>query len=56
VGGTCSRHGVIYACRTLVGKPERKRLFDIPRFRWDKHIRIGLIVMGPEVLDWICLS
>jgi len=29
-----------YACRVLVGKPERTRLFGRPRRRWEENIKV----------------
>jgi hypothetical protein len=37
----------------LVGKPERKRPVGRPRLRWEDNIRMELIGIGREVVDWI---
>jgi hypothetical protein len=39
--------------RLLVGKPEGKRPLGRPRRRWMDNIKMGLIEIGLNVLDWI---
>jgi hypothetical protein len=39
-------------CKILVGKPERKRPFGIPKRRWDDNIRMDLWETGWEGVDW----
>ena len=34
------------ACRSFVGKPEKKRPPAIPSLRWDDNIKIGLQEIG----------
>jgi hypothetical protein len=40
----------------LVGKPEEKRPFGRPRCKWEDNIRIDLVEIGCEFLDWIHLA
>jgi hypothetical protein len=44
------------ACRTLVGKPERKRLLGRRRRRWVDNIRIDLREIGWDARNWIELA
>jgi hypothetical protein len=39
--------------RLLVGKPERKRPLGRPRSRWIDNIKMGLLDIGLNVVDWI---
>ena len=39
--------------RVLVGKPERKGLFGIPRHRWEDNIKMDLQEVGFGGVDWI---
>jgi hypothetical protein len=48
MGGACSKH--IY--KILVGKPEGKRPLERPRRRWKDNIRLGLMEIGWEAVDW----
>jgi hypothetical protein len=36
----------------LVGKPEGKRLLERPIHRWEDNIRMDLMEIGWEVVDW----
>jgi hypothetical protein len=36
----------------LVGKPEGKRPFGIPRHRWEDNIKMNLREIGSEGVDW----
>jgi hypothetical protein len=57
VGGTLARIGEkrnVY--RLLVGKPEGKRPLGRPRRRWIDNIRMDLLEMGVNVVDWIGLA
>jgi hypothetical protein len=57
VGGTCGTNGgeeEVY--RLLVGKPEGKRPLGRPRRRWIDNIKIGLLEIGLNVVDWIGLT
>jgi hypothetical protein len=40
----------------LVGKPERKRPLGRPRRRWIDNIKIDLLEIGWNVVDWIGLA
>jgi hypothetical protein len=47
MGRACSTNGEKRnAHRTLVGKPEGKRLLGKPRCRWVDYIKLDLIVIG----------
>jgi hypothetical protein len=43
-------------CRLLVGKPEGKRPLGRPRRRGMDNIKMGLLDIGLNVVDWICLA
>jgi hypothetical protein len=42
--------------RLLVGKPEGKRLLGRQRRRWMDNIKMDLLEIGLNVLDWIGLA
>jgi hypothetical protein len=42
--------------RLLVGKPEGKRPLGRPRRRWMNNIKMGLLEIGLNVVDWIGLA
>jgi hypothetical protein len=42
--------------RLLVGKPEGKRPLARPRRRWIYNIKIDLLEIGVNVVDWIGLA
>jgi hypothetical protein len=44
------------ACRLLVEKPEGKRLPGRPRRRWVDHIKMDLVDIGWDIMDWIGLA
>jgi hypothetical protein len=44
------------AYRISVGKPERKRLLERPRRRWEYDIKIDLRETGQGSVDWIDLT
>jgi hypothetical protein len=57
MGRACSAYGGskgIY--RVLVGKPEGKRPFGIPRSRWVDNIKMDLQEVGGGGMDWINLT
>jgi hypothetical protein len=57
VGGTCGTKGEkrnVY--RLFVGKPEGKRPLGRPRRRWIDNIKMDLLEIGLNVVDWICLA
>jgi hypothetical protein len=43
-------------CRLLVGKPEGKRPLGRPRRRWIDNIKMDLLEIGSNVVDWIGLA
>jgi hypothetical protein len=44
------------AYRILLGKPEGKRPLGRPRLMWVDNIKINLIVIGWDGMDWINLA
>jgi hypothetical protein len=42
--------------RLLVGKPEGKRPLGRPRCRWIDNIKMDLLEIGLNVMDWIGLA
>jgi hypothetical protein len=42
--------------RLLVGKPEGKRPLERPRHRWIYNIKMDLLEIGLNVVDWIGLA
>jgi hypothetical protein len=42
--------------RLLVGKPEGKRLLGRPRLRWTDNIKMDLLEIGVNDVDWIGLA
>jgi hypothetical protein len=42
--------------RLLVGKPEGKRQLGKPRRRWLDNIKMDLLEIGLNVVDWIVLA
>jgi hypothetical protein len=42
--------------KIVVWKPERKRPLGRPRRRWEDNIRMDLIEIDCEVVDWIHLA
>jgi hypothetical protein len=40
----------------LGGKPEGKRPLGRPRSRWEDNIKMGLLRVGCEDIDWIDLA
>jgi hypothetical protein len=42
--------------RLLVGKPEGKRSLGRPRRRWIDNIKMDLLEIGMNVVDWIGLA
>jgi len=40
----------------LVGKPERKRPFGRHKRRWEYNIRVDVLEIKWEVVDWIYLA
>jgi hypothetical protein len=49
----CSSRNVY---RLLVGKPEGKRPLGRPRHRWIDNIKMDLLEIGVNVVDWIGLA
>jgi hypothetical protein len=57
VGGTCGTNGEKRnVCRLLVGKQEVKRPLGRPRRRWIDNIKMDLLEIGVNVVDWIGLA
>jgi hypothetical protein len=57
VGGTCGTNGEernVYSL--LVGKPEGRRPLGWPRSRWIGNIKMNLLEIGLDVVDWIVLA
>jgi hypothetical protein len=44
------------AYRTLVGKPEGRKLLGRPRRRWVDNIKIDLREIGWDGVDWVDLA
>jgi hypothetical protein len=44
------------AHRLLVGKPEVRRLLEIPRRRWVNNMMMDLVEVGWGYVDWIGLA
>jgi hypothetical protein len=44
------------AHNTLVGNPKGKRLLGRPRRRWKDNIKMDIMEMGMESVDWIHLT
>jgi hypothetical protein len=42
--------------RLLVGKPEGKKPLGRPRRRWMDNIKMDLLAIGVNVVDWIGLA
>jgi hypothetical protein len=42
--------------RLLVGNPEGKRPLGRPRRRWMDNIKVDLLEIGLNVVDWIVLA
>jgi hypothetical protein len=56
MGRACSTNGENRnAYATLVRKPERKRLLERPRSRWEDNIKMDFREIGWSVMDWIDL-
>jgi hypothetical protein len=57
MGGACSTNGEKRnAYRLLVGKPEGRRPLGRPRDRWVDNIRMDLLELGWNDVDWIYLA
>jgi hypothetical protein len=57
MGGACSTNGENRkAYRLLVGKPEGKRPLGRSRCRWVENIRMDLVEVGWDDVDWIGLA
>ena len=42
--------------KVLVGKPEGKKTFGRPRYRWEDNIKMDLQEVGCRGIDWIALA
>jgi hypothetical protein len=57
MGGTCSTNGENRnAYRVLMGRPEGRRPPGRPRRRWLDNIRMDLVEVGWDDVDWIGLA
>jgi hypothetical protein len=57
MGGTCGTNGEKWnVYRLLVGKPEGKRPLGRPRRRWIDNIKVDLLEIGVNVVDWTGLA
>jgi hypothetical protein len=55
VDGACSPNGEKRnAYRLVMGKPEGKRPLERPRRRWWDNIRMDLVKVGWDDVDWAC--
>jgi hypothetical protein len=57
MGGTCSTNGEkrnVYIL--LVGKPEGKRPLGRARCRWSDNMKMDLLEIGLNVVDWTGLA
>jgi hypothetical protein len=52
----CSTNEVKNACRSFVGKSERKRALRRPRRRWMNNVKIDGREIGCVGMDWIGLA
>jgi hypothetical protein len=52
----CARSLSMNVYRLLVGKPDRKRPLGRPRRRWIDNIKIDLLEIELNVVDWIGLA
>jgi hypothetical protein len=55
MGRECSTHG-LHEYKISVGKSGDKRPLGRPRSRWEDDIRMDLIEIGWEILDWMHLA
>jgi hypothetical protein len=46
----------VFVLFSLVGKPEGKRPLGRPRRRWMDNIKMDLLEIGVNVVDWIGLA
>jgi hypothetical protein len=56
VGRTCGTNGEKNVYRLLVGKPQGKRPLERPRRRWIDNIKLDVLEIGLNVVDWIGLA
>jgi len=55
--GVCSACGEMKSVyRDVMVKPEGKRLFGRPRFRWEDNIKMDLQELGCGGMDWVELA
>jgi hypothetical protein len=47
---------ILNVYRLLVGKPEGERTLGRPRRRWTDNIKMDLLEIGLNVVDWIGLA
>jgi hypothetical protein len=46
----------VYEYITLGGEPQGKRLFEMPRFKQQDTIKMGLSIIDNEGVDWLKLT
>jgi hypothetical protein len=57
MGGACRTHvGDEKSVQNFGWKREVKTLLGRPRMGWEDSIRMGLMVIGLEIVDWIDLG
>jgi hypothetical protein len=56
VDGTCSTNGEKIAYKLLVGKPEGKRPLRRARRTWIDNIKVYLLEIGLDGVNWIGLA
>jgi hypothetical protein len=56
VGHVAGIRDMRYMYRLLVRKPEGKRPLGRPRHRWIDNIKMDLLEIGVNVVDWSCLA
>jgi hypothetical protein len=56
VGRACGTHGKRNVYRFLMGKPEGNRQLQRPRNRWKDGIKMDLMKIGRDGVDWIQLA
>ena len=57
MGGACNAYGGVEMCiQGLVGKPEGKRPLGRHRRRWEDNIKMDLLKVGGEGMEWIELA
>jgi len=55
-GASSIHRGTRNACNILVGIPEGKKPLERPMQRWEDNIRMHLMEIGWEGVDWMHLA